>query len=137
MPSKCGHRKKISVRSPLQLDFLELPREIRDMIYRFCLEVGYEIIPYPTIHKSKFRGPKPLITILSLNKQVRTEARPILYSNNKWQIGRFSPYTQYIYIDDISKPPNLFKTMDSQLFKHVVVKFGWDDVPMLDVRSFA
>ena len=112
--------------------FLGLPREIRDMIYHFALEVDYEIIPYPTIHESKFRGTRPAIALLRVNKQVRTEARPILYSNNEWQIGDRPEFSI-----DAGAYPNLFQVVDNSLFKHVVIKFSGDDVPMLSTQTLS
>ena len=48
-----------------------MPREIRDMIYQFCLCVEEVLVPYPGIDDDAYslRAVKPTVTLLALNKK--------------------------------------------------------------------
>ena len=67
--------------------FESMPREIRDMIYQFCLCVEDVLDPYPGIHEGGYsvKAAKPTVTLLALNKKIRGEALPILFSQNTWK----------------------------------------------------
>ncbi len=71
--------------------FLKLPREIRDMIYDYCLLVQGEIIPYPTYYEKEEIGrplpQKPDIALLQVNKQIRAEAADMLYGQHVWRLS--------------------------------------------------
>jgi len=70
--------------------FEKFPREIRDMIYGLCLCVDGILIPYPesldTEEERTAKGHKPVVALLTLNKQIRDEALPILFGKNTWSI---------------------------------------------------
>ena len=68
------------------------------MIYRLCLKVNYTINPHRSERDLKRRQDQiplleglerrheefPTIALLKVNKQVRAEARPVLYSCYRW-----------------------------------------------------
>ena len=90
--------------------FLSLPREVRDMIYRFCLERDFIIVPHPTTRNEKRihrrQNDLPSVALLATNKQLRAEARAILYFNNEWCIP-----VLYRKMDD-----NIFNIIEPRLF---------------------
>lgn len=72
-----------------------LPREIREMIYELCLGVEGILVPYPKGNDVEshydLKCPKPTVALLALNKQIRSEALPILYRENVWAITYLRP----------------------------------------------
>ncbi|TID18938.1 hypothetical protein E2P81_ATG05912 [Venturia nashicola] len=75
------------------IDFLELPGELRNKIYRYCFVLMDE--RSVKVRKSeKFSGTtiNPLDAtsqLLAVCRQVYTEAMPILYSENKFHFNKF------------------------------------------------
>lgn len=71
-------------------NFLDLPPELRDMIYEYCLVQG-EIIPYPMDYeKQELQRPlprKPDISLLRVNSVIGAEARVVLYEKNVWRLS--------------------------------------------------
>ena len=63
------------------------PREIRDMIYQLSLCVEEVLVPYPGVVgcACSLKAVKPTVTLLALNKKIRGEALPILFSQNTWK----------------------------------------------------
>ncbi|CAG8972091.1 hypothetical protein HYALB_00011223 [Hymenoscyphus albidus] len=61
-------------------NFLQLPLEIRNMIYSYVLVAGVPLKP----GKEKFRTPcdKSCTSLLQVNKQISLEARPVFYTND-------------------------------------------------------
>lgn len=71
--------------------FLDLPTELREMIYEYCLIVEGQINPYPTEYeKQELMRPfprKPDVSLLQVNKLIRAEAGIILYGKNLWRLS--------------------------------------------------
>ncbi|KAL9000278.1 MAG: hypothetical protein Q9169_000995 [Polycauliona sp. 2 TL-2023] len=80
--------------------FLDLPGEVRNMIYEYCLVVEGEIVPYPAEHEyprfkpermtaqqCNYMKRKPDVALLQVNKQIREETCPLLYARNLWRIS--------------------------------------------------
>ncbi|KAL8948528.1 MAG: hypothetical protein Q9222_005296 [Ikaeria aurantiellina] len=80
--------------------FLDLPLEIRTMIYEYCLVVQGEIVPYPAEYEyPRYKGDKksdqednymkrkPDVALLQVNKQIGEEARQILHGRNLWRVS--------------------------------------------------
>lgn len=72
-------------------NFMGLPRELRDEVYKLCLTVGAEIVAYP----SRFQAPtdftadgvsRPTVALLRVNKQIGGEAAIVLYGENVWRL---------------------------------------------------
>ena len=58
----------------LSFPFLSLTWEIRDLVYRHCLEMPERIIPHPTDEERRiYQSPSqhPLVALLAVSKQVR------------------------------------------------------------------
>ena len=89
------------------------------MIFRLCLGVVC-IVPY-----DEEKGEIPCVALLSVNKQIRAEARPILYGINCWLLDTVPIHTSPFNIVE----PNLFEKID--------IAFGGDDLPYLDRLSMA
>jgi len=62
------------------------PREIRDIIYEYSLSVPHTLIPYNPIYNRQHQADNPAIALLSVSKDVRQEALPILIRCNRWFI---------------------------------------------------
>lgn len=86
------------------------------MIYHLCLVVGF-ILPHD---KQKCEWELPSIALLSVNKQMRAEARPILYRINGWLLSA------------VPTRPSPFKMVEPDLFERVGIVFGGDALPDLD-----
>lgn len=73
-------------------NFTDLPREIRDQIYKLLLTVGAEIVAHPTYFQKRTNfeaegANRPAVALLRLNKQIGGEAAVVLYGNNTWRIA--------------------------------------------------
>ncbi|KAI4101590.1 MAG: hypothetical protein LQ339_004979 [Xanthoria mediterranea] len=124
--------------------FLSLPREIRDMIYDYCLVVNGEIVPHPaeyeyprykpahvTEQPRNYMDRKPDVALLQVNKEIREETCPILYGRNLWRMsGTLSHWDRRV---------RTFARFDRLLryFKHVISSFDSRDLDhgYFDVRS--
>ncbi|KAL9576123.1 MAG: hypothetical protein Q9212_007368 [Teloschistes hypoglaucus] len=89
--AKCDAPRKRDA-SPTFPRFMELPPEIRIMIYDRALTVPGRINPYPTLADEKENAfavqcERPAVALLQTNKQIRAEAQPSLYNNNVWVIS--------------------------------------------------
>ncbi|KAL8658216.1 MAG: hypothetical protein Q9202_007613 [Teloschistes flavicans] len=102
---------------------MDLPVEIRDMIYDYALMVPGQINPYPTIaeRKEHIIGPqceRPSVALLQVSKQVREEAQNSLYGKNVWVIS-------------CQTTPSLPRAMydnNARLFRHVTMTLHPRDV---------
>jgi len=70
---------------------MDLPREIRDQIYKFLLTAGAEIVAHPAYFEkpTNFEAEgviRPVVALLRVNKQIGEEAAIILYGDNTWRI---------------------------------------------------
>ena len=99
------------------------------MIYAFCLDVNLEIIPHPmgaTEREMEQRQSElPSTSLLGVCKQIRAEARPILYGRNLWRLPRF-PFEN-----------DLFHIVEPWLFTKVVLALTGNDAPNADIMSTA
>lgn len=71
--------------------FLRLPRELRDIIYKYALSSPYKFIPYIELVSThplslEQRTNPPSLGLLSTNKQIRDESLPILFGCNTWSV---------------------------------------------------
>ncbi len=101
--------------------FLGLPREVRDMIYEYCLVVNYELNPHPTDYEQyEMQRPlprKPDVALLKTNKQIHDEAAIVLYGKNIWRVSHQS---------NIAVKHQIWRNVS--LFRHVVVSFDFRDL---------
>ncbi|KAL8903251.1 MAG: hypothetical protein Q9171_007469 [Xanthocarpia ochracea] len=72
--------------------FMDLPPEIRNVIYEYCLVVPCEIVPYPTEAEKQDEATapkyeKPAVNLTEVSKTVRDEARVYLYGKNLWRLS--------------------------------------------------
>ncbi|KAL8792268.1 MAG: hypothetical protein Q9195_005147 [Heterodermia aff. obscurata] len=95
-------------------DFLGLPRELRNMVYYSYLSLDL-IAPYD----ARDRGELAHIALLSVNKQIRAEARPIFYRINHWVLS------------EVPIHPSPFKIVEPDLFEKLEVEFSCRDLPSL------
>lgn len=121
--------------------FMRLPREIRNMIYRFCLIVNGEIVPYKENYDrdtaQDYTGDKPMVALLAVDKAFRKEAASIFYGKNVWRITSNA--------DDLAKPfytavsigdeqlSKIIWTVHARLFRHVIIYAHRLDVNHLDL----
>jgi len=71
------------------INFLELPREIRDMIFDLAMCVDGVLVPYREKDDHHFLdngGPPPSLALLRVNKQIREQARMCMLRVNTWRI---------------------------------------------------
>lgn len=104
--------------------FMDLPPEIRLMIYDYCLIVeGRRITPYPSeadraIMPTPPSKEKPAVALLQVSRQIRQEAQPSLYGKNvwclSWQSRPLLPHE--LWIDN------------RHLFRHLSIRFDHRDV---------
>ena len=83
--------------------FMDLPAEIRNAIYEYCLVVPCEIVPYPTEAEKQDEATapkyeKPAVNLTEVSKTVREEARVYLYGNNLWRLS-LQPEPQSLQLD--------------------------------------
>jgi hypothetical protein len=76
----------------MSFQFLRFPREVRDQIYRYCLQAPLEVQPEPMvpvvelgIQRSLWKPPSQGLCLA--NKQVWSEAREILYGENRFSFS--------------------------------------------------
>ena len=121
--------------------FEKFPREIRDVIYELCLCVHGNLVPYPEPSKpdceDDLKGPKPAVALLALNKQIRAEALPILFSKNIWRITGEKIGLDNSGPSDEMAADTLWQRHGSHI-KHVVLKYTFSEADAeaikLDIR---
>ena len=116
--------------------FLQLPLEIRSIIYKYCLIVDCVINPYPStyeLHNLAAIDPRfkqglgkrvskpelPTFSILMVSKQLHREASPILYGQNRWKHPQCWENTE-----PDSRTFSMFDTHEA-LFKNIEMSFDW------------
>ncbi|KAL8690296.1 MAG: hypothetical protein Q9218_004232 [Villophora microphyllina] len=102
---------------------MDLPAELRIIIYDFALMVPGQINPYPTIAERDeqamaLKCERPTVALVQVNKQIREEALPSLYSNNVWVIS---------YQTKPLLPTTVYEK-HAHLFRHVALSFDHRDV---------
>ena len=101
--------------------FVDLPREVRNQIYHYCLVVQGEILIYDEgycVPKEQQARP-PSLNLTAVNKLIRTEALEVLYRKNVWIMGN-DPHC----INYEDHPWVLY----GKLFRHVVLYFNRFDI---------
>lgn len=115
----------------------DIPREIRDQIFEYCLLGDGEIMPYnehyavPKQHHAK--SPNP--SLLRVNKGIRAEAIEILYGKNTWRIGPSAPAI-HRRLDSWYQSRQLWVYYNN-LFRHVVVYFNQFDINPASAYTYA
>ncbi|KAF1980371.1 hypothetical protein BU23DRAFT_7552 [Bimuria novae-zelandiae CBS 107.79] len=85
--------------NPGQLPFLELPREIRDMVYRELLLDTHPLVVHLRRAYRYEAGTTPYHAILRTNKQIHDEAAAVFYGENTWFSA--APIKLFSWADDI------------------------------------
>jgi hypothetical protein len=80
-----------SVNNSPPIGFLQLPAEIRNMIYRYCLVVG-EVYPRPKPHdddrlNDRANFQQPQTQVFQLCRQIFAEAAPLCFAENKFVLS--------------------------------------------------
>lgn len=134
---------KVTIASPKNFDqstmeiatnnsfpFLELPRELRDLIYRFIFKADTPLEPITHTEAEHLRSSRnhhlpPGITdrvldnrILCLNKQIFTECYDILYKENTFAIRSLSRSFPLQRLDVYNRIPNLIIVLGQNPSKH-------------------
>ncbi|MCJ1453237.1 hypothetical protein MMC28_003583 [Mycoblastus sanguinarius] len=116
--------------------FLDLPQEVRTMIYEYCLVFSKEIIPYTTYYESEEglqtfpnSDDKLCMALLEVNTLIRVEAREVFYGKNFWRLSyqllSFDPIQQReVWMSE--KSYNIWKA-NMALFRHINVSFDFRD----------
>ena len=99
----------------------DIPREIRDQIYSYCLLVDGENMPYDEYYlvSKKYQAIPPSLSLLRVSKKIRAEAMQILYGKNTWRVGPSAP--------NLDPNCHLWGSYKN-LFRHVIVYFHQFDV---------
>lgn len=84
---------------PGQSPFMELPREIRDMIYRELLLDTHPLISHLRRASRFDAGTRPYPAILRTNKQIHDEAAAVFYGENTWFSA--APVSTFTWADEI------------------------------------
>ena len=106
--------------------FLDLPREIRDGIYKLCLLVDAEIVAHPdyfeTATNFSVEGVnRPAVALLRVNRQVGQEAAAVLYGSNIWRIPN---HCRLIKED---RPPTVYERY-GPFFRQVTIRLDNRDM---------
>ena len=103
--------------------FLDLSREIRDMIYALALVVEDVIVPYSEFYplsdeELSFRKNMPTTGLLGVNKLIGAEAAEVFYGKNTWRITSDFP----------GAARHVFFKRQRHLFRRVVIVFSQGNV---------
>lgn len=103
--------------------FLDVPPEIRDIVYEHCLVIPGEIVPYPSDFERQsemmtIKYETPTVALLQVNHQIRDEARVYLYGHNLWRLSYQSG------------PPLSTAVWEANLpfFRHITISFDHRDL---------
>lgn len=101
--------------------FLDLPRELRDQIYRFILKADTPLQPIHPDEAQRLRGGQNIAIgnaenlldnrVLYVNQQIFNEAYDILYTENTFVIRSFSRSFPLQRLDVYNRVPNLLILM--------------------------
>ncbi|KAL8992744.1 MAG: hypothetical protein Q9169_006876 [Polycauliona sp. 2 TL-2023] len=109
--------------TPTFTRFLDLPLELREMIYEYCLVMPGEIVPYPSLLEKKYgaMNPKcerPTVDLLQVSHQVREESRRFLYGKNVWRLSW----------ERGSRLPTTVWEANVPYYRHVTTTFDYNDI---------
>ncbi|KAI4266610.1 MAG: hypothetical protein LQ337_008730 [Flavoplaca oasis] len=103
--------------------FLDLPLEIRNIVYEYCLVVPGEIVPHPSSWEAIFEAmdtqcEKPTVALLQVSRQGRDESRPFLYGKNLWRLSlqQWHPLPTTVWI------------ANAPFFRHITATFDGRDL---------
>lgn len=112
--------------------FLDLPLEIRNLIYAFSLVTTEVIRPFllPFEAEEGLRASHNLknelaMGLLSVNHQIREEARAVFYGRNLWYLSARCTYCEQP--DWSLQEYSSLWNANIQLFRHIVVSFDSRD----------
>ena len=135
-----------------QFRFRDLPREIRNMIYKYAVQANGVMDPFvgQKRYKIAVKNSKKLdLSVTLINRQIHWEAKAILFGSNKWQLYRgagdnkkYTPGFRGQLPPKIDwKVAHAFWTTHAQFFRHVITALdfdysaGNDVIPTLDYPS--
>ena len=103
--------------------FLDIPLEIRNIVYEYCLIVPGEIVPYPSSWEAIFEAmntqcEKPTVALLQASHQVRDESRGFLYGKNLWRLS----------LQQWHPLPNTVWIANAPFFRHITATFDGSDL---------
>lgn len=106
---------------------LNIPKEILDQIFEYCLLVEGEINSYPTRFEKEdgYVQKRPSAALLSVNEALRAHAAPILYGKNIWRISNDFNWDVFSY--DRSKGALKGWQCSWWLIRHVTISFDYRD----------
>ena len=118
--------------------FLDLPLEVRNMIYEYCLVKDSTLVPfkefYPLLHNdSAFRKDLPTVALLLVNKTIEAEAAAIPYGKNVWRVSVNITYLTPVLSPPIPGPLSYLWKHRGNLFKNVIVVFDQRDAYSMEV----
>lgn len=112
------------------------------MIYKICLVVHGEIVPYKENHDrdtdQDYTGDMPMVALLGVDKSIRKEAASLFYGKNVWRITSKadnlakSSYTPISIGLSGGDWPKTIWTVHARLFRHVIIHAHRLDVNDLD-----
>ena len=127
-----SNHRLLQARATAEMPFLQLPYELRCMIYELCLVVDYDIVPYPSLYdfhgETEFEEEPmpewPHLNLLGVSKQIRNETVPILYGKNRW---RMPTYWGSLYPNAFDIAENVF-VLNKKHFRNLIVCFEFREI---------
>lgn len=109
-------------------NFMDLPREIRDIVYEKALCVKGSLAPYKEGYHvpDDYDGPAPALTILATSKQIRDEALPVLYGKNTWRVTSGAPYPPSLNYNTMVRSQTIFLKF-GHLIRKVVIDYSFQE----------
>ena len=120
--------------------FMDLPLEVRNMIYEYCLVKNSILVPFEEFYPLRpedlaFRKDLPSVALLRVNKSIEAETAPILYGKNVWRVS-----VKVTYFTPPSYPPTAGPISSlwehrGPLFRKVILVFDQRDVNFHEVMN--
>ena len=114
-----------------------LPREIRNMIYEYCLVKNYTLVPYKEYYPvynpnlEAERNDLPTVALLRVDKTIGAEAAEVFYRKNVWRVTAHVSYIRNPLRDRYNEAS--VRTLwhrRATLFKHIVLVLDQRDMCM-------